>query len=176
VRKIRIGISIASIAFLTLLLCGYLWQENRITAKAEEVILLTQEKDSYNVPLTQDLIMALYAKVNQKRHLISLLSQRYYCSAIMAEISRLTPDNIQLIALRAAMNDPLGDSRKNSPSKLEIEGVISGDQIRFETDLASYMLTMEASPVFRRPTVKNKRLQFLNDRQVLRFSIRFELT
>ena len=56
-----------------------------------------------------------------------------------------------------------------------LEGVVTGDKIRFETDLASFMLTIDDSPLFNKPVVKNKRLQFLNDRPVLRFSIQFEL-
>lgn len=56
-----------------------------------------------------------------------------------------------------------------------LEGVVTGDKIRFETDLASFMLTLEDSPLFKKPVVKNKRLQFLDDRQVLRFLIQFEL-
>jgi hypothetical protein len=39
--------------------------------KAAEVNRLIQKRDAFNVPLTQDLVMALYAKVNQKRNLIA---------------------------------------------------------------------------------------------------------
>jgi hypothetical protein len=56
-----------------------------------------------------------------------------------------------------------------------IEGIVTGDKIRFETDLASFMLTIEDSPLFQKTMVKTKRLQFLDDRQVLRFAIQFEL-
>ncbi|MBC2713345.1 MAG: pilus assembly protein PilM [Desulfosarcina sp.] len=174
-RQIRIGISAASIGFLALLLCGFLWQENRIAAKSAEVARLTQKRDSFNVPLTQNLVMALYAKANQKRSLVTTLGQRYYSSAVMAEVSQLTPANIQLISLSADMGAPSEKSRKKTVPIMVIEGIVTGDQIRFETDLASYMLTMESSPLFKKPVMKNKRLQFLDDRQVLRFSIQFEL-
>ena len=174
-RKIRIGISAACIGFLALLLCGFLWQENRIRAKAAEVVRLTQKRDAFNVPLTSDLVMALYAKVNQKRNLITTLSRRYYCSAVMAEVSELVPANIQLIALRADMDASSTNAKKKAGPTLEIEGIVTGEKIRFETDLASYMLTMEASPLFKKPVVKNKRLQYLDDRQVLRFSLQLEL-
>ncbi len=176
IRQIRIGISTASIGFLALLLCGFLWQERHISTKAAEVKRLIEKRDAFNVPLTQDLVMALYAKVNQKRNLITTLSQRYYSSAVMAEVIQLTPANIQLIALRADMNKP--SSKANKPEvapSLMIEGVVTGDEIRFETDLASFMLTIDDSPLFKSPVVKNKRLQFLENRQVLRFSIQFEL-
>jgi type IV pilus assembly protein PilM len=59
-RQIRIGISAASIGFLALLLCGFLWQEHQISTKAAEVERLVQKRDAFNVPLTQDLVMALY--------------------------------------------------------------------------------------------------------------------
>jgi hypothetical protein len=174
-RKIRIGISAACIGVLVLLLCGFLWQENRITAKAAEVERLIQKRDAFNVPLTRDLVMALYAKVNQKRNRITTLSRRYYGSAVISEVSTLVPDNIQLIALRADMDASSTHSNKKPARTLELEGIVTGDRLRFETDLASYLLTMEASPLFKKPAVKSKRLQFLDDRQVLRFSIRFEL-
>ena len=93
----------------------------------------------------------------------------------MAEVIHLTPANIQLIALSADMDAPLPNSKTKTGSSLVIEGVVTGDKIRFETDLASFMLTIDDSPLFKKPVVKNKRLQFLDDRQVLRFSIQFEL-
>jgi Tfp pilus assembly PilM family ATPase/Tfp pilus assembly protein PilN len=174
-RKIRIAISAACIGVLAFLLGGFLWQENRISTKAVEVARLTQKRDAFNVPLTRDLVMALYAKVNQKRNRITTLSHRYYCSAIIAEACGLVPDNIHLIGLRADMDTPSKNTKNKTGATLEIEGIVTGDKIRFETDLASYMLTMEASPLFKKPVVKNKRLQYLDDRQVLRFSLRLEL-
>lgn len=174
-RQLRIGISAACIGFLVMLLCGFLWQENSIAAKAAEVDRLVQKRDSFNIPLTQDLVMALYAKVNQKRSLITTLSQRYYSSAVMAEVIQLTPANIRLIALSADLGTPLKKPKTKTDDTLVIEGIVTGDKIRFETDLASYMLTIEDSALFKKPAVKNKRLQFLDGQQVLRFSIRFEL-
>ena len=174
-RQIRIGISAASIGFLALLLCGFLWQEHHISAKAAEVDRLVQKRDAFHVPLTQELVMGLYAKVNQKRDLITTLSQRYHSSAVMAEVIHLTPANIQLIALSADMDAPLPNSKTKTESSLVIEGVVTGDKIHLETDLAGFMLTIDDSPLFKKPVVKNKRLQFLDDRQVLRFSIQFEL-
>ena len=174
-RQIRIGISAASIGFLILLLCGFLWQENRIAAKMAEVDRLVEKRDAYNVPLTQDLVMALYAKMNQKRGLITTISQRYFSSAVIAEVIHLTPVNIQLIALSVDLDAHSQKSKKKTESPVAIEGIVTGDQIRFETDLASFMLTIEDSPLFKKSVVRTKRLQFLENRQVLRFSIQFEL-
>jgi hypothetical protein len=56
-----------------------------------------------------------------------------------------------------------------------IEGIVTGNKISFETDLASYMLTMEASPLFERPIIKHKQLQYYDAKQVLRFSLQFKL-
>jgi type IV pilus assembly protein PilM len=174
-RKIRIVISAACIGFLALMLCGFWWQENRIRVKATEVIRLTQKRDAFNVPLTRELIVALYAKVNQKRNRISALSKRYYSSAVMAEVSQLVPPTIQLITLRADMRALSKPAGRKTASNLVIEGIVTGEKIRFETELASYLLNMEASPLFSNPVVKNKRLHFLGDRQVLQFTIQLEL-
>ncbi len=174
-RQIRIGISAASIGFLALLFCGFLWQEHHLSVKAMEVNRLIQKRDAFHVPLTQDLVMALYAKVNQKRNRITTLSRRYFSSAVMAEVIHLTPANIQLIALSADMDAPPPNSKTQTGSSLVITGVVTGDKIRFETDLASFMLSIDDSPLFNKPVVKNKRLQFLDDQPVLRFSIQFEL-
>ncbi|WP_372679588.1 hypothetical protein [Desulfosarcina sp.] len=174
-RQIRISISAASIGFLALLFCGFLWQEHHLSVKAAEMDRLIQTRDAFNVPLTQELVMALYAQANQKRDLIATLSQRYSSSAVMAEVIHLTPANIQLIALSADMDPREPNAKTQTGSTLVIEGVVTGDRIRFETDLASFMLTIDDSPLFHRPVVKNKRLQYLDDRQVLRFSIQFEL-
>jgi hypothetical protein len=73
------------------------------------------------------------------------------------------------------MDAPLPNSKTKTESSLVIEGVVTGDKIHLETDLAGFMLTIDDSLLFKKPVVKNKRLQFLDDRQVLRFSIQFEL-
>ncbi|PID40758.1 MAG: hypothetical protein CR984_01510, partial [Proteobacteria bacterium] len=153
----------------------FLWQENRILAKADRIAQLTSEKDAFNVPLTQDLVTALLSKVNQKRAGIAALGERYLMSAIISEITQLTPDHIRLTALRIDLVGHGAGRRKRDEATLTIEGIVTGEQLRFETDLAGYMLNMESSLLFKTPSVKSKRLQFLDTRQVMRFSIAFEL-
>ena len=174
-RQVRTAISAACIGLLAILLCGFLWQEHQLTAKAKDVARLSTQRDAFNLPLTQELIMALYARVSQKRSLISDLSRRYHASAVIAEVSRLTPDNVRLIALRADVHPARSDSRQKTEATLTIEGIVTGEKLRFEADLTGYLFAMAASPLFHKPIVKTKRLQFLDGQQSLRFAIQFSL-
>jgi Tfp pilus assembly protein PilN len=174
-RRMRIAMSAISIGFLFLLLGGFWWQEHRILAQANRIEQLTAERDAFNVPLTQDLVTALLAKVTRQRARIATLGNRYLGSAVISEVSQLTPDHIQLIALRIDAGAPNRRIHKRERATLTIEGLVTGEPIRFETDLASYMLTMESSVLLKTPTVKSKRMQFMDNRQVMRFSIEFEL-
>jgi len=175
-RQLRIGISAACIGLLALLLCTFLWQEDRLSRSAAEVAQLTRQRDAFSMPLTQDLVMALYAKVNRKRKQIGTLSNRYYTSAVMAEVSQRTPENIRLIAVNARKKGISRGAKKKADATLTIEGLVTGNQIRFETDLASYMFAMEASPLFDKPVVASKRIQYLKERPVLRFTLQLMLS
>jgi hypothetical protein len=55
-----------------------------------------------------------------------------------------------LIALHADMDAPLPNPKKpKTESTMLIEGIVTGDKIRFETELASFMLTIDDSPLFK---------------------------
>lgn len=174
-RQLRIGISSVCIGLLVLLLCTFLWQEDRLSQKAAEVEQLNRQLDAFTTPLTQELVMALYAKVNHKRNQIAVLSSRYYTSAVIAEISQRTPDNIRLVAIDAQKRSSGDGVKKKTEAKLTIEGVVTGNQLGFETELASYMFAMEASPLFDKPVVTSKRIQYLKERAVLRFTLKLTL-
>ncbi|BBO80079.1 hypothetical protein DSCO28_06450 [Desulfosarcina ovata subsp. sediminis] len=175
-RQFRIAISAASLGVLLFLLGVFIWQEETIAVRTNEIEKLTAKLNTLSLPLTQNLVMALYGRVNQNRHQIRRLGQRYYPSAILSEISQLTPANIQLEAIRASLGaDPSPSKTKTDHQHLVIDGVITGDPLQFDTVLATYMLIMEASPLFDRPVVKNKRRQSVKNQQVLRFSIQFVL-
>jgi hypothetical protein len=58
---------------------------------------------------------------------------------------------------------------------LALDGIIFGDPGGFETVLTSYLLTLRNSPVFARPTVQNRRVEYYDGQEVLRFQANVEI-
>jgi len=170
-------------AFLLLLaLCigVSFWQSDKLDRKRATLSQLQQELEQHSPILDQNLIIKMVAKVQRKTNTLDAISKRYLGMAVISEISELTPSNISLFSIIAEFGRPFAYNQEEKESKdknklLNIEGVIFGDRMKLETSLADYIVKLKSSPMFGRPVIKKRSFNFLEDKEVLQFTVQLDL-
>ena len=59
--------------------------------------------------------------------------------------------------------------------QLEMEGVVIGNRLTFESILAGYIVKLKDSPLFETPSIENKSFKYLDKKEVLVFSAKLDL-
>lgn len=175
VRRNNMRILTICMLALMVMIAVFSWQQNQLDAKRQEIDKMENQLMIYNPPADKTLLLALFARTKQKRRVLSEIVRRYTPAAVVAELSRLTPSNVRLLNIDAAFGVNDGKRSDTVSSDVTIEGLVFGDAGTFETSLASYLLTLKNSPMFQRPNVQSKQIEYYNDRQVLHFSTRLEI-
>ncbi|MGD9006377.1 MAG: hypothetical protein PVG41_00585 [Desulfobacteraceae bacterium] len=168
IRRNNMRILTACMIVLMVLIGIFTWQEKRLDGKRNRIDELNNRLLTYNPPAEKDLLLALYAKTKNKRQTIHQIVYRYTPAAIVTELSDITPANIRLMSIDAVLssNQALSDESRT----VAIEGIIFGDPDRFEPTLTGYLLNLKNSPIFKKPSVRSKQIEYYQNQQVLRFS------
>ena len=90
---------------------------------------------------------------------------------IIGELAALTPPSVRFTHMKIALGPrpaakPPGDvaksgkeAAKTGGEQITLEGVILGERQFYETSLASYIMVLDASPIFRQVTIEKSDVQ-----------------
>lgn len=56
-----------------------------------------------------------------------------------------------------------------------MEGIVFGDRMSLESDLAGYLMTLKNSKLFQQPTISKKSVETVENQQVIRFTAQMDL-
>ncbi len=173
----RNNMRVLSLCLLCLLvLIGmFTWQERQLEAKRLKLDKLNLQMATYHPPADKNLLLALYAKTNNRQQALQSIVQRYAPLAIIQELSQITPSNIRLLNVDTAFATVDPAKTKEIPGSLSVEGLIFSDSSDFETILSSYLFALSNSPIFRKPSVQSKRVEYFDMQEVLRFSLKIDI-
>ena len=73
------------------------------------------------------------------------VTKRYEGIALLSEITKLTPENISLIHVSAAMGSPIETEAERT---LILKGVVDGERTSLETSLTIYIARLDQSHLF----------------------------
>ena len=172
VRAFNQRVLIGCMVCLLFMIGLFSWQERQLDAKRAQINKLNYKLLSYSPTAEKQILMKLFSKTKQKRQGFEKIIRRYAPLAMINELSQVTPSNIRLIGIEGAFSDRTDKARKNS---INVDGIIFADPAGFETTLTSYLLNLKNSPIFTRPALKNKRREFYDNQEVLRFTATLEV-
>ena len=71
----------------------------------------------------------------------------------------------------------MSGSNKDGKNKqtLQVEGIVLGNRLTFESTLAGYIVTLKGSPMFLTPSIENKAFKYLENKEVLLFTAKLDL-
>lgn len=171
VRKNNMRVLTFCMLCLIVLIGIFSWQERRLDLKRSEIDKLSTRLMAYTPPAEKEVLLALYAKTKDKRQAMGEVAHRYTPMALIHEIAAITPASVRLLRVDGVFPA----SKDETATTVIIEGLIFSEAKDFETMLTSYLFSLKNSPLFDRPSVSSKRIEYYNNQEVLRFSTRLEL-
>jgi len=171
----------AFMLFLMAICVGVYFNQGNLLSQKEQLLSgLRKQIESYSPNADQDLLLKMALKIKKARLKLDNISNRHFGLAVISAISEITPENIRLLKINAIL-DSSNTSRNKSAKrsiykkKVDLEGLIFGDRMTFETLLGSYIVKLKESPFFDKPVIKKSLVEMYENREVLRFSINLEL-
>lgn len=139
-----------------------------------------EERLVEGVPLDQDDLTRLAARVNAHRSVLRSAAQRYEALAVLTELQRLTPDRVRLLNLNMELIPPVagaGAPSQGAPVRLLVlDAVVLGGERNFETDLTRYLIGLKASPLFGDVMVQKSEVRdFVPEGEVLHVILHLQL-
>jgi hypothetical protein len=178
-RQINRGIWAACAAGVLLCIGTAFWQEGQIQDRDIQKLNLQTKLNAFQVRVDRNLILKLVGQIRDQNQSIQAIGSSYLGVGVLGEVANVTPANIRLVSLNAKLGGAGKPAPKAKPESLKkvlvLEGVIMGDRMSLESDLAGYLMTLKNSPLFKQPTITRKAVDVLDNRQVMRFTAQMEL-
>jgi hypothetical protein len=174
-RKNNMRILTFCLICLVIMISIFSWQQNKLDKQIARVEALNDQLMKYNPPANKELLLALYAKAKHKNKIVTQIVHRYAPAAVITELADITPSNIRLLNIDAKFADQSPKAQTISAKSVTIEGIIFGDAAAFETLLTNYLFSLKNSPLFRKPSVQSKQIEFYYDKEIMRFITKLEI-
>lgn len=175
-RQIFNSIVFGLFLLTVLALVGYnSWQKHDLLARHQQITRLQNELETFVPLLKPETVLVLAAKAKEANTRLSLYSEKYRGIAIIAELSRLTPEEIAMVRMAIRMPRQVKGEEATARRILLIGGIIQGERLDLEPSLAAYMVRMKTSPLFSDPRIIDKSFEMRDGREVLRFTAELEV-
>ena len=164
-------VMITSLILAALCVVTFLWLGHMEKGKSARVAGLKKQLGKTRPLVNRNTVTQLAAKAMENQHTMKEYGKRYQAMAVIGELSRLTPPNIRLLNLEAKLFKKADDKEEIPPRDLVLEGIASGESRKLEGVLATYLLRLEGSPLFRQPGKPDTELISYEGKDVLRFTV-----
>jgi Tfp pilus assembly PilM family ATPase len=178
-KGIRIGLTIATI----LCFCLLVFQIFDSRQNKNQIKALKEKLTDYGPRVDQNLILQEAARMKNLYKSQKKIAEKYLGLATITELIERNPSYIQLNRIRLDIGElPLKKRRIKSDKRAIIEGMVFKEKIGyqgrdiFETSLANYILSLEKSPLFINPSIREKSFEHI-DRygEVLIFELQVQI-
>jgi len=159
IQRINSTIFRVFLALLVVCFSIYYWMEGDVAKKNARVVQLQQQLEQFSPRVNQNLIIQTAAKIKLKKREFKAYTQKYQSLAIFSEISGLTPSNIRIISINVALGGPLVKKPAKIKKTVLVDGIILGNKLTFEADLAGYLVKLKGSPLFDQLTVHKRDIE-----------------
>jgi type IV pilus assembly protein PilM len=182
-RRISRGV-FAALFVLVFALAGFaLWQERQIKDKDFQKLSLQKQLAGYEVRVDQNLILKLVEQIRTRNQNIQGIGNNFLGVAVLGEVANMTPANVRLISINARLEGPATPAAGGKPGSkpgaakkvLVVDGVILGDRSTLESDLATYLMTLKNSPLFKEAAISKKSLDMMDNQPVMRFTAQMDV-
>lgn len=151
-------------------------QKSALEEKEYQKKQIQQRLENISVRVDQSLIIKLVEDITAQNTKIEEIGRKYFGLAVIGEIAQLTPPNVRLLSLSAQVGSDLAKKKSKKARNLIISGVVRGDRLSLESTLASYLMALNNSPMFDKPTISKKSFGRNNGVDALKFTARFKLS
>jgi hypothetical protein len=172
--------------FLALMLActGFtFWLEQQIKDKDFQKAGLQNQLSSFDLRVDKNLILKLVERIRVQNRSLQGIGNNFLGVAVLGEVANNTPASVRLLNITtrlgstAAPAPPGKAAAKTEPPKkvLILDGVIFGDRTTLEADLASYIMALKNSTLFKQATISKKSIETMDNQPVIRFTAQMDL-
>jgi len=161
------------------------WQEQQIRDKDFKKVSLQNQLSSFDLRVDKNLILKLVERIRVQNRSLQGIGNNFLGVAVLGEVANTTPASVRLLNITTRLGSraapasaPAGKAAaKVEPPKkvLILDGVIFGDRTTLEADLASYLMALRNSALFKQTTISKKSLEMMDNQPVIRFTAQLDL-
>lgn len=178
-RRINRNVFAAFFALIMLCVGVSIWQERQTREKDQERIRLQRQLAAFDVRVDRNLILKLVDQIRARTKKIEGTGSNFLGVAVLGEVANMTPPGVRLLGITTKLDPggpPAPGAKPGGPKRvLVMEGLIFGDRLNLETDLAGFMIALKNSPLFKQPTISQKSFETVDNQQALRFTAQMDL-
>ena len=169
---------------ISLLLAGaFLWQDTILRQKNKKIEDLQNRLETKIAQngryVDSTLIEQQVEKLQQKKKELKRHADKFLSLAVIKQISLAAPSEIRLLHLEAGLHqNPRYQKRPKAHSgkgQVTLEGMVSGDPLKFETLLLRFLVKLGENPLLGPPKLEKKMKDNIEDHPVLRFSLKVDI-
>jgi Tfp pilus assembly PilM family ATPase len=187
IKRINQAIFLTFIAIVLIGSAAFSYQNHLIGQKKAAITALETQLESLGPAVTRDQLSKMAATLGQRLQLSKAYAERYLGIVLISELETLTPANIRFLDLKINLGEPVKKDEPN-PSKdkpteaqktrieeVTVEGLILGDRQMFETTVASYLMALEASALFKQVTIQKNSIEPYQKGEALHFILNLKV-
>jgi type IV pilus assembly protein PilM len=165
IKRINQAVFAGFLAVVLICSVAFTYQNHVINQKRAEIAGLETQFARLGPPVDRNQLLKLVAKVRQRNELSRVYADRYLGMVLISELAALTPTHIRFTDLKITLGPaPAGDAAKKEAAKarveeITVEGLILGERQMFETSLAGYTMSLEASPLFKQVAIQKNSVE-----------------
>lgn len=188
IKRINQAVFAGFLAVVLICSVAFTYQNHVINNKKAEIATLEAQLARLGPPVDRNQLLKLVGKVKQRNELSRVYADRYLGMVLISELAALTPKDIRFIDLKitlgpvqaGAAENPAGDAEKKEAAKarveeITVEGLILGERQMFETSLAGYTMSLEASPLFKQITIQKNNVEPFLKGETLHFILNIKV-
>ncbi|WP_462325718.1 hypothetical protein [Desulfoplanes sp.] len=162
-KKIHLGLGGVFLALLLGLGSFFVYNQQILAIKTAEYNRLSAELATYSGDVTDKGTRTLLGKLEKRVDFLRTYAKRFSSLAVFSEISRLTPDSVEINSL--ILNN--GEEKNNG--NLILDGIVVGSGIMLDSYLSNFIVMLDDSPIFADPTIQKQRKVKSGDEEQIRF-------
>ncbi|MDO9515283.1 MAG: hypothetical protein Q7J01_04180 [Syntrophales bacterium] len=170
IRRVN-GVIVSAFAVVMLILVGlFFWMGNVIDRKEATLAKLDQQFER-STQAVEKAASTMISEIKGTRLVLQRFKERYFGVAIIGEISRLTPQDIYILTVKATMGEDAGGETKKAVMGATISGVVTGDPDSFESVLARYVFDLKNSRMFKKVVIDKNAIEPFHGGKALKFNL-----
>ncbi|MEA1971456.1 MAG: hypothetical protein U9N37_07575 [Thermodesulfobacteriota bacterium] len=165
---------VSAFAVIMLILVGvFFWMGGIVDQKKTKLAGLEQQLRN-GVQTIEMPARTMISEIRENRLMLKKFKKRYFGVAIIGELSKLTPENVCLLSVKASMETAAGGKGKNSTEGMTVSGAIEGKPGFLESALAKYVFELKKSPMFKKIAIDKSNIGPFNASEALHFTLHID--
>ena len=171
IKRINRAIFATFIAIVLICSAAFSYENHLIGQKKAAIAALETQLESLGPAVKRDQLTKMAVNVSKRRQLSKVYAERYLGMVLISELADTDTgqhpfsgsEDQSRRAGKKGESNPSKDKPAEAPKarieEVTVDGLILGDRQMFETSVASYLMALEASPLFRQVTVQKNSIE-----------------